>query len=916
MDAAERNRAAYGMPPEVEGREGGRQGGRGPAPGSAWVKFRATQVLGGSAAGIFSSVPPEYVQKDNSNQEKEAEEVEATACRMGEMTWQLPGVPPPDFSVINDDVGPSVRAELNVFTRKADGTLREMRLRGPRRKTAPEARKDGSDLRRVAFHRFAAVGPGDAAKGAHAEALLARAQELEEVQWTAVDLMGEDVAEGAERRLPEFTTATQAEKFKEQEKSVSSLREWIYAKKEEQLENYQPAGPSWSLAGQAMAVPRLPGVWYVHERQQEGGRPLPWLFFNASSGKYYRRVHGTPGSWVQAGTPHHPESHPVTISSGVMCQPSAAPEGARKDDLAVALLDLPRTAQALKQPVPFIDKPAALFVLVDGLRSSNGASEFCAKRFHSQILPRLSARSDPLEDHELVAIMRDSLESLDAALLDSAARFSGCGVAVALLLGRRLAVCTLGDCRVVLCRKRRQARLLAPTAAAHCAAERRLRAAYAPLDLATAGRPLHAASAGAELLAAAPSDSERLLLRIARAAHPFAALGLSVANLQGGVPVVPRALAECEEQLQPCLAQDHLRERAENALARVREAAAEVESFMSMDAYVTQILAELYYLVDEEDGIVTPKRAAALLGVEPGCGEAAAQAGIDRRYRALMTQLAAVSPSHAQRGLRILAELAEAAAKSGAWWVPTEKAVGVTRALGFRDLKRQRPLVGLELASEVLQLEDGLHFLALLTDGARGLDEVRLAQLAEVHGSRPKAASLRIAADAGKSAPEEAVGVIAVTLQVGVETEARERASDKGPEPKKRKVENLTPGGKRKVRVASLLMKYSGASEADSLARRKAPSGRTQANAEKALMEVLEELAKVQPKELASKFAAMCEAFSDCKSATNKPHADLGWVLEGQFGKEFDAVAFELEVGGLSDIFTTPRGAHILYRLA
>ena len=26
------------------------------------------------------------------------------------------------------------------------------------------------------------------------------------------------------------------------------------------MENYQPAGPSWSLAGQAMAVPRLPGA--------------------------------------------------------------------------------------------------------------------------------------------------------------------------------------------------------------------------------------------------------------------------------------------------------------------------------------------------------------------------------------------------------------------------------------------------------------------------------------------------------------------------------------------------------------------------------------------------------------------------------------------------------------------------------
>ena len=31
-------------------------------------------------------------------------------------------------------------------------------------------------------------------------------------------------------------------------------------RKEEQLENFQPSGPSWSLAGQAMAVPRLPGA--------------------------------------------------------------------------------------------------------------------------------------------------------------------------------------------------------------------------------------------------------------------------------------------------------------------------------------------------------------------------------------------------------------------------------------------------------------------------------------------------------------------------------------------------------------------------------------------------------------------------------------------------------------------------------
>ena len=35
--------------------------------------------------------------------------------------------------------------------------------------------------------------------------------------------------------------------------------------------------------------------------------------------------------------------------------------------------------------------------------------------------------------------------------------------------------------------------------------------------------------------------------------------------------------------------------------------------------YVTQILAELYYLVDEEGGIPSPKRAAALLGPLARC---------------------------------------------------------------------------------------------------------------------------------------------------------------------------------------------------------------------------------------------------------------------------------------------------------
>eukprot|EP00438_Fugacium_kawagutii_P005177 Skav222387 [mRNA] locus=scaffold1202:17653:28987:- [translate_table: standard] len=199
-----------------------------------------------------------------------------------------------------------------------------------------------------------------------------------------------------------------------------------------------------------------------------------------------------------------------------------------------------------------------------------------------------------------------------------------------------------------------QARLLAPETGANLASLRRLRAAYAPLgavDMATGavqrGGVFHASSPSMEQLAPwhavcflghakavhvknglllqgdvtsvhqdAAEPLERLLLRIERAAHPFAALGGGAAR---------QALAECEQKLSN--GEGPLAERMASALARVRDAAAEIESFLSMDTYVTQILAELYYLVDEEGGIPSPKRAAALLGVEVGCGDAAAQAG-------------------------------------------------------------------------------------------------------------------------------------------------------------------------------------------------------------------------------------------------------------------------------------------------
>lgn len=40
-----------------------------------------------------------------------------------------------------------------------------------------------------------------------------------------------------------------------------------------------------------------------------------------------------------------------------------------------------------------MDRPAALFLLVDGLRESSTAALFVAQRFHTFLLPRLGSKS-------------------------------------------------------------------------------------------------------------------------------------------------------------------------------------------------------------------------------------------------------------------------------------------------------------------------------------------------------------------------------------------------------------------------------------------------------------------------------------------------------------------------------------------
>lgn len=916
-----------------------------PAGGSAWRHYQSKEVLGveGSAGliGIFSrrnsSRNPEVIDPEL----LEAEAKEAKARKYGGLSWDLPGVPPPDFSIESDESNALCRAQLSVFSKgvKEYEYLKEARIHAPWRSTVAEARKDGCELRRAAFWT------------ARTDPLLQEVRrkcfELENKQWNMSELQtDQDCEEGNDRQLPEFTVGI----F--EKKTFQTAAEWFHEKDRKQLEEaFMPVGPNWVKTQLGTPIPQLPGVWYMHERQNQEGKHQPWLFFNASLGRYFRQRGDAGGKWVQTGTPHHPDNLPVRISHGSACLPAV---GGRKDTMAVMLPELHRTCHLLKQPLLFMDRPAAMFLLVDGLRESSAAAAFCAQRFHTFFLPRLSSRQDEPEDFELVEMVNQAIEDLEKSLLDSNARYAGCGLALLLVLGQRVLVANVGNCRAVMCTPPKASgegqtpspkdpwkiRLLVGGGpSGHSLADvlklerlRRLKE-YAPLDF--EGKPgdvLSGCSATAEELSAISDPRERALRRVAKAAHHFAALGFSATE---AVTATAATVQKAVEDFERTVGKPDGTSLYTTALGRVKAAAKAVEAMISLDSFGTNQLAELCYVMDDEGGILSQKRAASILGVEPGCGEATAHAQVETRYRAVLSNLAGASPEGAASAWSIMGEVVDAAARPVAqlWAPPVEnRAVAAARAMGLRDLKRPRKLVGLEIVSEVVHLEDNSTFcVMLLTEGMRDVTEAQIADAITLHKGKPKAACLRIAHEAAKKKEEaaevKAVGAVAAYIDISDDyiTEPDKAATKKLKTADGRSMPSAKPPSR--IRIAHILLKCqpaSGPAPSDPQARRQAPSDRTQADGEAQLLKLVEVLLTEYhkgpeagaSKRLSAKFAELAREHSDCKSATNGSLSDLGWINQGQHGKDFDAVAFELPVGGLSDIIVTQRGVHLLHRLA
>ncbi|CAE8691237.1 unnamed protein product, partial [Polarella glacialis] len=145
---------------------------------------------------------------------------------------------------------------------------------------------------------------------------------------------------------------------------------------------------------------------------------------------------------------------------------------------------------------------------------------------------------------------------------------------------------------------------------------------YAPLDFTGKyGEQQSAASVSQEELTSL-NERERAIVSVARAAHPFAALGFSAAEAQAATVTTVRQAAETfirTANVQMITATDQQvvadgRPLFDACLAKVKAAARAVESMLTLDSFGAQRLAELYYAMDEEGGIMPHRRAASLLG--------------------------------------------------------------------------------------------------------------------------------------------------------------------------------------------------------------------------------------------------------------------------------------------------------------
>jgi len=750
----------------------------------------------------------------------------------------------------------------------------DAKVRGPRRKKRAEAIQDGLDLRSACR---------DAPKDMKLEAAQKRSVELLFTTWQPQELPRDD--------------------YVYQEEVEKPMRQRLARK---------PRGTGWQRVGDK-------------EFFRHCSAPMA---FDPVKGRYLK-VDSVTNSYVDCDMPHDPIEYPLVVNTG------ASLVGQTDEDLnapdrprSMLLKELVKTGAAMKTPLFFLDQPAACFALFDGVRGG-AAVEWCSKHFHTKLLPQLSASITSWHDPDLRDLFQSILAELDVQLVQQAGCcWEGVSVSIALLLGDRLVVASLGGTHALVIGPNGSWRALdgrhSPVSAEE---QKRIKAVGAEIEGEASGCGVvqapfvHKSLRPREWQIQEETTAEEEVRRVLEASPDvFATLGLSPEDTVDG-KAARSSYKKLALKVHPDKAPEELKVRAKEAFDKVEKAAAAVEAFCETDVEATQCLLRVLHGAGSSKASMTRATAVTVLGAEDDVTpEEAGKKG--RELREQITKLGMLTdgnyghPDQAE-AVRMIEEAAEAIAEPSALTASKGegftalKPVQVTRALGLRDLKLPRKVVSSEAQIDILHLESlGAHHLVLLSSGATCLSDQEVINRVKGFSGQPKAASLLVAADAAaRNAALKAKGpqrfgcCIVGVFEVGpgyVE-----------PAAKKAKKE-----GSDKVRVRHILLKHKDLKQKmdpQAHLKSKGPVTRPLAQAERELMRLKETLTKD-----VSQFPALARKFSECKSALQPGQmaGDLGWISKGTQDPALEEAVFALEVNGLSDLVTTARGVHIVQRYA
>lgn len=188
------------------------------------------------------------------------------------------------------------------------------------------------------------------------------------------------------------------------------------------------------------------GQWYYSEKRQ--------VFWSGLQNKMYVFDHVS-GTHKEL---HDPRQFELQIAVGSCFHEKAS------QVRHLLVKDLTKAASVLRMSIEHLDRPCALYALYDGHRGGPGAggdvcADFCAKHLHQKLLPKLAAFRGHWEHTRLETAMRESCEELDAEFAEKhPTAVDGCSAAVALLIGQRLVLASLGDVACILCMRNGEAK--------------------------------------------------------------------------------------------------------------------------------------------------------------------------------------------------------------------------------------------------------------------------------------------------------------------------------------------------------------------------------------------------------------------------------------------------------------------------